>query len=227
MAEVSSTKPNAMRYPTQPGTASWGQFLLTRSRDAARDLSCCVIALTCSRVRRCDRDPTAASIRRRAGAHAQLWIDPGRDAARPVLGDRRPESTRRTRRRVHSSRRGTIAASAPVTTSTAPTASNGARRSAPKRRPKSCVSRILWGLGYHQPPIYYLPSWTLDRAAPGHKRESEARFRPKLPRLRHLKSTGAGRQPVPRHARVQRHAGRPADVEQHRSEGRQQRHLSS
>ena len=37
------------------------------------------------------------------------------------------------------------------------------------------VSRLLWALGYHQPPIYYLPSWKLDvgdrssgwRAKPG------------------------------------------------------------
>ncbi|PYR69321.1 MAG: hypothetical protein DMF88_06520 [Acidobacteria bacterium] len=41
------------------------------------------------------------------------------------------------------------------------------------------MSRILWGLGYHQPPIYYLPSWTLEHN--GTKSiESEARFRPKL-----------------------------------------------
>jgi hypothetical protein len=38
------------------------------------------------------------------------------------------------------------------------------------------VSRVLWGLGYHQPPIYYLPSWTLEEG----RKESEARFRPKL-----------------------------------------------
>jgi hypothetical protein len=55
------------------------------------------------------------------------------------------------------------------------------------------VSRILWGLGYHQPPIYYLPSWTVDEkgsqaptgAADGvaSRKESEARFRPKLAAL--------------------------------------------
>jgi hypothetical protein len=42
------------------------------------------------------------------------------------------------------------------------------------------VSRLLWGLGYHQPPVYYLPSWTLVEEARDVKKESEARFRPKL-----------------------------------------------
>jgi hypothetical protein len=41
------------------------------------------------------------------------------------------------------------------------------------------LSRILWGLGFHQPPVYYLPSWTLEHD--GVKSiEAEARFRPKL-----------------------------------------------
>ena len=49
----------------------------------------------------------------------------------------------------------------------------------PEAQTEVLMSRILWGLGYHQQPIYYLPSWTIDRD--GDKRtESEARFRPKL-----------------------------------------------
>jgi hypothetical protein len=56
----------------------------------------------------------------------------------------------------------------------------------PEAQTEVVVSRILWGLGYHQPPIYYLPSWQL--AAPGveARRESEARFRPKLANLERL-----------------------------------------
>jgi hypothetical protein len=50
----------------------------------------------------------------------------------------------------------------------------------PEAQTEVVLSRVLWGIGYHQPPLYYLPSWTL---ADGHKEtktESEARFRPKL-----------------------------------------------
>lgn len=53
----------------------------------------------------------------------------------------------------------------------------------PEAQTEVVLSRILWGLGYHQPPIYYLPSWRLD-AGIGHSTVvSEARFRPKLKNL--------------------------------------------
>jgi len=56
----------------------------------------------------------------------------------------------------------------------------------PEAQTEVVVSRILWGLGYHQPPIYYLPSWKLERD--GQVRvESEARFRPKIKDLERLK----------------------------------------
>ena len=55
----------------------------------------------------------------------------------------------------------------------------------PEAQTEVVMSRILWGLGYHQQPIYYLPSWTLDRD--GVKTtESEARFRPKLKEFHRL-----------------------------------------
>ena len=56
----------------------------------------------------------------------------------------------------------------------------------PEAQTEVVVSRILWGLGYHQPPIYYLPSWTLVTERGDVKKESEARFRPKLDRLKRL-----------------------------------------
>ncbi len=55
----------------------------------------------------------------------------------------------------------------------------------PESQSEVVVSRILWGLGYHQPPVYYLPSWKLKRDGQI-KIESEARFRPKLPQLDRL-----------------------------------------
>jgi hypothetical protein len=55
----------------------------------------------------------------------------------------------------------------------------------PEAQTEVVVSRILWGLGYHQPPVYYLPSWNLDAGGKPRK-ESEARFRPKLPQLNRL-----------------------------------------
>ena len=56
----------------------------------------------------------------------------------------------------------------------------------PEAQTEVVVSRLLWGLGYHQPPIYYLPSWKLDLGDQEPRMESEARFRPKLEHLERL-----------------------------------------
>jgi hypothetical protein len=53
----------------------------------------------------------------------------------------------------------------------------------PEAQTEVVLSRILWGLGYHQPPVYYLPSWRLDSGNGQPTVISEARFRPKVPNL--------------------------------------------
>lgn len=57
----------------------------------------------------------------------------------------------------------------------------------PEAQTEVVVSRVLWGVGYHQPPLYYLPSWKLVQENGDVKTESEARFRPKLDSLDRLK----------------------------------------
>jgi len=52
----------------------------------------------------------------------------------------------------------------------------------PEAQTEVVVSRLLWGLGYHQPPVYYLPSFSIAGDQSG-RRVSEARFRPKLESL--------------------------------------------
>lgn len=56
----------------------------------------------------------------------------------------------------------------------------------PEAQTEVVVSRILWGLGYHQPPVYYVPSWRVRAGTGEPALESEARFRPKLPQLERL-----------------------------------------
>jgi hypothetical protein len=46
-------------------------------------------------------------------------------------------------------------------------------------------SRILSALGYHQPPVYFLPSFTIDDGK-GRHQERGGRFRPTLPELEEL-----------------------------------------
>jgi hypothetical protein len=47
------------------------------------------------------------------------------------------------------------------------------------------VSRLLSGIGYHQPPVYYLPAFTLKDDF-GSKVTIGGRFRPKLPELKEV-----------------------------------------
>ena len=49
----------------------------------------------------------------------------------------------------------------------------------PEAQPEVVSSRILWAIGYHQPPTYYVPRWQLAGVAPD--RVGPARFRPELP----------------------------------------------
>ena len=46
-------------------------------------------------------------------------------------------------------------------------------------QPEVVSSRVLWAIGYHQPPTYYLSSWTLVGKQSG--RQPPGRFRPELP----------------------------------------------
>jgi hypothetical protein len=56
----------------------------------------------------------------------------------------------------------------------------------PEAQTEVVLSRLLWGLGYHQPPVYYVPSWRLDTGEGDPITVSEARFRPKLSQLDRL-----------------------------------------
>ena len=56
----------------------------------------------------------------------------------------------------------------------------------PPEAPTEVVaSRLLWGLGYHQPPIYYVGKWNAD-GAPDHNPQLPARFRESKPDLHGL-----------------------------------------
>jgi hypothetical protein len=46
-------------------------------------------------------------------------------------------------------------------------------------QPEVAVSRILWAIGYHQPPTYYLQRWTMNGGPPASP--AAGRFRPDLP----------------------------------------------
>jgi hypothetical protein len=59
----------------------------------------------------------------------------------------------------------------------------------PEAATEVVASRLLWGIGYHQPPVYFLPSWSASGTdAPNP--QLPARFREKEPRFHGLKEAG-------------------------------------
>jgi hypothetical protein len=61
----------------------------------------------------------------------------------------------------------------------------------PEAGTEVAASRILWGVGYHQPPIYYLASWNAEKATSPNP-QLPARFREKKPDLYGLDSKEGG-----------------------------------
>jgi hypothetical protein len=59
----------------------------------------------------------------------------------------------------------------------------------PEAGPEVAASRILWAVGYHQPPIYYLAEWNAGNA-PSTNPQLPARFRERAPALHGLDAGG-------------------------------------
>jgi hypothetical protein len=57
----------------------------------------------------------------------------------------------------------------------------------PEARPEVLASRIIWALGYHQPPVYHLAHWSLIREG-AQSEQGSSRFRRKG---RHLEKRGS------------------------------------
>ena len=116
---------------------------------------------------------------------AELWVDPGprpRDLFWGVGGEERAPAPTATYTIDAKDEKG-FSVSFDVRD---PQGREWSAKIGPEAQTEVVVSRLLWGLGYHQPPLYYLPSWLVDeKGAPG-RRESEARFRQKLPELKRL-----------------------------------------
>jgi hypothetical protein len=55
----------------------------------------------------------------------------------------------------------------------------------PESQTEVVASRIMWAMGYHQPPTYYLAHWTLSGNTGWAGPQDGARFRPSLPWLDH------------------------------------------
>jgi hypothetical protein len=59
----------------------------------------------------------------------------------------------------------------------------------PEAHTEVVASRILWAVGFHQPPVYYLASWRAEKAT-GPNSQEPARFREKKPKFHGLDAKG-------------------------------------
>src|SRR5438105_3208820 len=113
-----------------------------------------------------------------ADAIKELWIDPGsepRDLFWGIGGQKyapQPDAIYRMKER------DTTGFSTKYTVHD-PDGVEWSAKLGPEAQTEVVMSRILWGLGYHQPPLYYLPAWTIEHDGVM-STESEARFRPKV-----------------------------------------------
>ena len=111
-------------------------------------------------------------------AIAELWQDPGDIAARDVLNGPGGEQL---------APRGTeFEFIAEDTTGFSPgfdvrdeRGGTWSVKTGPEAQPEVVASRILWAIGFHQPPTYYVSQWSLRGARTGV--QQAGRFRPDLP----------------------------------------------
>ena len=57
----------------------------------------------------------------------------------------------------------------------------------PEAAPEVVASRLVWGVGYHQPPVYYLAEWQAEKATSPNP-QLPARFRERAPDFHGMKS---------------------------------------
>ncbi len=118
---------------------------------------------------------------------AELWVEPepGRDLFHGVGGARlAPDPA--ARYTVIEIKRGGFSGGYTVTD---PDGREWSAKFPPEAAAEVVASRLHWGLGYHQPPIYYVPTWRAAKATSPNP-QLPARFREKAPDLHGLEANG-------------------------------------
>jgi hypothetical protein len=114
---------------------------------------------------------------------AELWVRP--DAARDLfwgVGGKRLAPDPSVRYRVIDTKRSGFSRGYDVR---GPEDREWSAKFPPEAGTEVAASRIHWGIGYHQPPIYLVPKWTADKATTPNP-QLPARFREKKPDLHGL-----------------------------------------
>lgn len=118
---------------------------------------------------------------------AELWVEPGPDRdLRWGVGGKRLAPDPAARYKVIEIKRGGFSRGYTVKDSAD---REWSVKFPPEAAPEVAASRLLWGVGYHQPPVYYLPEWQADEATSPNP-QLPARFRESKPDLHGLDNEG-------------------------------------
>ena len=114
---------------------------------------------------------------------AQLWVEPGRDRDLfSGVGGQRLAPDPAARYKVIEIKRGGYSRGYTVTD---PADREWSTKFPPEAGTEVAASRLHWGIGYHQPPVYLLREWTAEKATSPNP-QLPARFREKNPDLNGL-----------------------------------------
>lgn len=134
-------------------------------------LACLAVGCGEPRIKRTTpRPPTAAQL-------AELWVEPSDIASRDLFwgpGGRglAPEIGSRFKFKEEK-----LGGYSPGFTVEDGTGREWSAKQGPEAQTEVAASRIYWAVGYHQPPTYFLPEWTLE-GGPDAGPQTSARFRP-------------------------------------------------
>lgn len=154
--------------------------------DSPGNLTCVVILTITVGLTACQR-PIRSTVAGTltAAQRAELWIEP--DADRDLfwgVGGKRLAPDPAARYSVIEIKRGGFSRGYTVT---GPGDREWSVKFPPEASTEVVASRLFWGVGFHQPPIYYLAEWQAEKA-PSPNPQMPGRFREKSPDMYGMKS---------------------------------------
>jgi hypothetical protein len=114
---------------------------------------------------------------------AMFWVEPADITARDLFqgpwGPEHAPDPAAAYTFVEKKKQGLIAGFSPGYTVKGPGGIEWSAKMGPEAQAEVTASRLVWALGFHQPPVYYLEKWKLEGGpAPGE--QPRARFRPDI-----------------------------------------------
>ena len=117
---------------------------------------------------------------------AQLWVEPDDLAERDLFAgpwgaEHAPDPTA-AYAFDEKKKQGMFAGFSPGYTVKGPGDIEWSAKQGPEAQAEVTASRLVWALGFHQPPVYFLEKWTLS-GGPNPGEQTRARFRPEIKEL--------------------------------------------